>query len=157
METTRARHAFMAQDSVQMLADALEEYYQANAGKVVRPEQLPEASRTLFRNHDICHVIFGLDTTLEDEAMADVRALVSTTVGWRRYWAYLASDKAARAIFRKVGFGDALRATLRATPRAVRALFQALTTRRRWPWDAPDRFLIRSLKHLRREYHIKVI
>lgn len=147
----------MVQDSVQILGDALEEYYQANEGKVIRPEQLPESSRALFRNHDICHVIFGLDTTPEDEAMADVRALVSSTVGWRRYGTYLARDKAARAIFRKVGLGDALVATLRATPRAVRVLFQALTTRKRWPWDAPDRFLIRSLKHLRREYHIKVI
>jgi hypothetical protein len=30
---------------------------------------LSDESAELFRSHDICHVIFGLDTTFADEAM----------------------------------------------------------------------------------------
>jgi len=33
----------------------------------------------LFRSHDICHVIFGLDTVLADEVMADLRTPLSRT------------------------------------------------------------------------------
>ena len=149
--------AYMAQDSVQTLAEALDEYYQANSGKVLQPEYLSEESRMLFRNHDICHVIFGLDTKIDDEALADMRTLFSTDVGWRRYLSYLESDKAARAIFKGVGFGSLFVATVRAAPRILRAFLQALTAHKRWPWNPPDRFMIRSLNHLRREFHIKVI
>jgi len=118
---------------------------------------LPEASRGLFRKHDISHVIFGLDTTLEDEAMADMRTLFSTDGGWSRYARFLASDKAAKAIFKHVGYGSVLAATVRALPRIARAFLQALTIRKRWPWNTPDRFQICSLKHLRREYHLKMV
>jgi hypothetical protein len=38
-----------------------------------------------FRSHDICHVIFGLDTTFADEAMVDTRTLLSCDVGVRKY------------------------------------------------------------------------
>jgi hypothetical protein len=149
--------AYKAQDSVQTLADALEEYYKANPGRMFRPGGISEETRVLFCNHDICRVIFGLDTTPKDEAMADMRMLFSTDVGWGRYIRYLSSDKAARSMFGKSGYGSVVAATIRATPRILRAFLQSLTTRKRWPWDSPDRFMIRSLKHLRREFHIKVI
>jgi hypothetical protein len=36
-----------------------------------RPSQLPKDSAQFFRSHDIAHVVFGLDTTLTDEALAE--------------------------------------------------------------------------------------
>jgi len=85
------RRAYQAQDSQQTLAEGLAEYYAANGGRVVVPASLPPESRALFRSHDICHVIFGLDTTLADEGMADVRTLLSCDVGWGRYGELLRS------------------------------------------------------------------
>jgi hypothetical protein len=67
------------------LAEALVEYYAANAGRVLRPSDLSDESAELFRSHDICHVIFGLDTTFADEAMVDTRTLLSCDVGVRKY------------------------------------------------------------------------
>jgi hypothetical protein len=48
-------------------------------------------------------------------------------------------------------------ARFRPAPRLVRAFLQMLTRRKRWPWNPPERFMIRSLKYLRREFHINVI
>src|SRR5258706_9375131 len=98
------RCRYQAQDSSQTLSEALTEYYAFNGDTVLPPSALPPESAALFRSHDICHVIFGLDTTLSDEAMADTRTLLSCDVGWSRYAKYLASDSQAKAIFKQVGY-----------------------------------------------------
>src|SRR5579863_1919853 len=98
------RLRYQQQDSALTLSEGLEEYYAANVGKVVRPRDLPPESADLFRSHDMCHVVFGLSTTLDDEAMADVRTLLSCDVGWRRYARYMTSDPAAKAIFKELGY-----------------------------------------------------
>jgi hypothetical protein len=152
-----AGHAarYQAQESSQTLAEALEEYYGRNQGRVARPETLPDASRDLFRCHDLCHVIFGLDTTLGDEVMADTRTLFSSDVGWRRYSRYL-DDPQARAIFAELGWATAVWVTLRSIPRILRAAIAGARMRQKWPWEPPPAFLSRSLADLRREYGIKV-
>src|SRR5665213_1567547 len=109
---SRARLAYQVQDSALTLAEGLEEYYTANVGTVTRPRDLPRESAGLFRSHDICHVIFGLNTSLSDEALADVRTILSCDVGFRRYSAYLAQDKQAKALFRELGYSKSIWVTL---------------------------------------------
>ena len=70
-----------------------------------------------FVAHDICHVIFGLDTTLDDEALADTRTLFSCDVGFRRYTAYLTEDKQAKALFKELGYLKSIWVTVLAVPR----------------------------------------
>jgi hypothetical protein len=111
----------------------------------------------LFRNHDVCHVIFGLDTTLADEGMADVRTLLSCDVGWRRYGRYMTGDPQAKAIFQELGYVRAAWATLIIIPRMVRAVREAWRMPKRWPWEAPTDHFDRSLADLRREYRIRLI
>lgn len=65
-------------------AEALAAYYSANAGNGFRPGTLPEASAGRFACHDVCHVIFGLDTMLSDDAMADPRTILSCNDGVKR-------------------------------------------------------------------------
>lgn len=151
------RLAYRRQDSDQTLAQALDEYYAANLGVVVRPRDLPPESAALFRNHDICHVIFGLDTTLADEAMADSRTLMSCDVGVRRYLAYLAQDSQAKAAFKAAGYGRTAWITALTIPRICRAAIEGWRMKRRWPWTPPDSFQARPLADLRREFGIRVI
>lgn len=151
------RFGYQRQDSPQSLAQGLAEYYAANVGRVTPPEALPPESAALFRSHDICHVIFGLDTTLADETLADTRTLLSCDVGAQRYAAYLNSDPQARAIFRQTGWGAIVWTTLRCLPRIVRAGFEALRMRKRWPWVPPDSYRERSLADLRAEYGIRLV
>jgi hypothetical protein len=155
--TFRARLAYQEQDSALTLAQALEEYYSANVGAVTRPDDLPPESRALFRSHDICHVIFGLGTSLVDEALADTRTLLSSDVGLRRYARYLASDKQAKAIFRDLGYMRSIWAMVRALPRLAKAIIAAWLMPTKWPWQPPAHFEQRSLFELRTEFGIHVI
>jgi hypothetical protein len=148
---------YQAQDSRQTLAEGLAEYYAKNRGRVARPETLAPESAELFRGHDMCHVIFGLDTTLDDEGMADLRTLLSCDVGWRRYARYVTSDPEAKAVFRQLGYAKAVWTTIRVVPRLLRAVAETARMHRRWPWTPPEEFQHRTLTDLRREFGIRVI
>lgn len=148
---------YQEQESALTLAEGLEEYYAANKGIVARPSDLPPESFGLFQSHDMCHVIFGLDTTLDDEALADARTLFSSDVGWRRYAAYFAEDKQAQALFKELGLVKGVWAMLTALPRILRALREAWRMEKRWPWIPPETYRDRSLSDLRNEFGICVI
>jgi len=147
---------YQVQDSQQTLAEGLEEYYRANIGVVSRPASLPPGSAALFRSHDLCHVIFGLDTTLGDETMADMRTLLSSDVGWKKYLSY-ANDPLAKAVFKALGIWRTVFITLRTAPRIVRAIGEMRQMNKRWPWVPPQSFQRRTLSELRREFGIHVI
>lgn len=149
--------AYQQQDTGLTLLEGLEEYYVANKDVVVRPADLPLESVALFRSHDMCHVIFGLGTTLDDEAMADARTLFSCDVGWRRYWSYLTQDKQAKALFQELGYLKGFDVTLRAMPRILCAFREARRMNKRWPWNPPESYLGRSLAGLREEFGICVM
>lgn len=148
---------YQRQDSALTLAEGLEEYYAANAGIVSRPRDLPPESYGLFRSHDMCHVIFGLGTTLDDETLADVRTVFSCDVGLRRYTVYLTQDKQAKALFKELGYLKALQATMQAVPRIWRAFLESRRMKKRWPWSPPESFQTRSLADLRDEFGICVM
>ena len=147
---------YTIEDSQQTLAQALEEYYRANDGVVARPSTLPAESAALFRSHDICHVIFGLDTSLADETIADTRTLLSTDVGWKKYSTYF-NDPLAQAVFKALGLSRAIFVTLRSVPRIVRAIVEARRMKKKWPWIPPESLLDRTLADLRSEFGIRVI
>lgn len=151
------RLAYREQDSPLTLAQGLAEYYRANGGRVLPPESLTPESRALFASHDICHVIFGLDTTLEDEAMADTRTLLSCDVGFARYSGYLATNKETQAIFKQIGYGTILWGMLKTLPRMARAIREKFRMPKKWPWMPPGSYMQRTLADLRREYGIRVI
>ena len=62
--------SFQSQDCKITLAEGLEEYrayLQANGKK----QLVDEPGSTIIRDHDATHVIFGLDTSIEQESMLD--------------------------------------------------------------------------------------
>jgi hypothetical protein len=148
---------YQGQNSGQTLAEGLEEYYRANLGRVTRPDDLPAESAALFRSHDMCHVIFGLNTTPGDEAMADFRTLLSCDVGARRYGAYLMQDKQAQALFKEFGYLRSVWVTVLTVPRIVLAILEAGRMKRRWPWVPSEAYERRTLAELRGEFGIRVL
>jgi hypothetical protein len=150
------RHSYQVQDSQQTLAEGLEEYYRVNLEVVARPVTLSSESAALFRSHDICHVIFGLDTTLADETMADTRTLLSCDVGWKKYTSYI-NDPLAQAVLKALGIWKTVFVTLRTIPRILRAIVETRRMKKKWPWVPPDSFQKRTLADLRSEFGIRVM
>lgn len=153
----RTRYRYQEQESMQTLAEGLAEYYAANGPRVCPSASLPSESRALFRSHDLCHVIFGLDTSLADEGMADVRTLLSCDVGWRRYTHYMTSDRAAKAIFKELGYARAAWVMVIIVPRLLRAIAEGWRMTRKWPWEPPVALFERTLADLRRDYGIRLL
>ena len=79
--------SFQSQDCNITLAEGLEEYrayLQANGKK-----QLIDAPEsTIIRDHDATHVIFGLDTSLEQESMLDSWVITGTSWKLKELLAY---------------------------------------------------------------------
>jgi hypothetical protein len=151
------RYHYQKQNSDMNLAEGLMEYYAANTGKVLRPSDLSEESAELFRSHDMCHVIFGLDTTFTDEAIVDTRTLLSCDVGVRKYVHYLTTNPEAKAIFAETGYLKCSWITIFAVPRILRAAWEAWKMPKKWPWTPPPAFQNRTLSDLRHEFGIIVI
>jgi hypothetical protein len=97
---------YQRQDSGLTLKEELAEYYEGHPG-LFRPSQLAKDSAQFFRSHDIAHVVFGLDTTLTDEALADAWTLLGTDVGLRRYVRYLRTNREAQSTHETDRLGDA--------------------------------------------------
>jgi hypothetical protein len=65
-------------EEVYLPGAGLEAHAAARSGGILRQSSwvlqdgsVDPASRELFHSHDVCHVVFGLDMTLMDEALAD--------------------------------------------------------------------------------------
>jgi len=151
------RGRYQAQGSPQTLAEGLDEYYRLNRGGMFASGALSEESAAQFRRHDICHVMFGLDTTLADEVLVDWRTRLSSDVGWAGYDAVLDRCPEVRPVFKRVGYATIALANLRETARIRRAFAEAARAPKQWPWTPPDAFLERRLGDLRAEFGIRVI
>lgn len=118
---------------------------------------MPPASAGLFRSHDIVHVIFGLNTSLSDEVIADTRGVLASDVGIRRYLTYVRTNAEAQAIFKELGYAKSIWVTVLAVPRILRATRETWRMTKRWPWEPPKSYLGRPLADLRREFGIFIV
>ena len=151
------RCRYQAQDSPQTLVEALAEYYEVNRGGVYQPATVSAESTALFRNHDICHVIFGLDTTMADEILADWRTRLASDVGGARYAAFFDECPEVRPVFKRVGYATIALATLREQRRIALAIAEASRMPKPWPWSPPASFQDRTLGSLRGEFGIRIV
>jgi hypothetical protein len=151
-------------DSTQTLREGLSEYYRANPN-LFSPEELA-ADQSLgdlgkfFAAHDACHVLFGLDTSLPDETLADTWTLFGTDVEWKEIWSYMRSDGQKQffaQFFRDVGYWRTIRASLGAIPRALRAIWRARKMTRKWSLHGWRDHLDVPLHELRRRYGIHLV
>jgi hypothetical protein len=149
--------AYKKQDCAMTLAQGLQEYYRANSDHVFTPGNVSQRGADLFLSHDLCHVIFGLDTTLGDEVMADIRTLLSCDVGLWRYARDWLTVPEAKAIYQQIETRKALSAVLQAIPRMAKAFVESRRMERKWPWQPTADDLHRSIAELRNEYGIRVI
>ena len=79
--------SFQSQDCKITLAEGLEEYrayLQANGKK----QLVDEPGSTIIRDHDATHVIFGLDTSIEQESMLDTWVFLGTKWKLKELLAY---------------------------------------------------------------------
>ncbi len=146
---------YMQQDCEMTLEEALAEYYTQIDNLITEDNAAPEVAQ-MFHYHDIVHVVFGCDTSLGGETLADTWAMAGTTVTLREYMKYLQLEevKEMLAAFTK---WEAFTLMLRSMPLMPRAWWRTRKMTKKWPYRENQQYAKVPLRQLREEFNIKVI
>ena len=151
----RTRLRYLDQECSQTLRSALNDYFASIPG-LLSEDNAPKWVADLFRRHDVGHVVFGCDTTLNGEPLADTFCMFGTDVTLKEYMRY-AEIPETKEIFKQAGVWRSLVATIRSLPRIGRALWRCWRMPKKWPFWENDRYLDMPLTQIRQEFGIRVI
>jgi hypothetical protein len=145
----------MQPDATMTLRDGLEEYY-GTIEDLITDQNAPADVAALFHFHDVCHVVFGCDTSASGEALVDTWAFFGSTVTFETYQRY-ASLPQTKSIFAAMSLTEILRMMGESTTAIPIAFWRARTMRRKWPFEDPGPYMDRPLDEIRRELGIEVV
>ena len=151
--------SFQSQDCNITLAEGLEEYrayLQANGKK-----QLIDApGSTIIRDHDATHVIFGLDTSLEQESMLDSWVFLGTKWKLKELLAYNKLPELKQLykdFWRDPGYFRLLMVAIKLVPIKLKIRKRAKQMNKKWPSVSPDSLMDQRVCDLREEFGIKIL
>jgi len=145
--------AFQRQESLQTLAQGVEEYFAANPGLAQGRGMSPEAQE-FFRCHDAAHVLFGCGTALDDEAVVKIASIFGTTAGLGVLRGYRLHE--SLEIYRQLRVMPVLRSIAHSVFVVPRTIARCLGQRARWPWAEHAQYLNSPLREIRQHFGIKV-
>ena len=154
-----AKLSFQSQDCNITLAEGLEEYrayLQANGKK-----QLIDApGSTIIRDHDATHVIFGLDTSLEQESMLDSWVFLGTKWKLKELLAYNKLPELKQLykdFWRDPGYFRLLMVAIKLVPIKLKIRKRTKQMNKKWPFVSPDSLIDQRVCDLREEFGIKIL
>ncbi|MBN4061741.1 hypothetical protein JYU20_00910 [Bacteroidales bacterium AH-315-I05] len=137
------------------LKEGLEEYQSMHSG-LLQEEEMKGDAAEFFHSHDICHVVFGCDTTLGNEAMVETWSYFGTTVKLKELMVYI-DTKEHKEIMRKVGITGTIWTFIKAFPNIIKVIARTRKMKKKWPWSDNEHYLNVSLKEIRDDFNIKTI
>lgn len=147
-------HAFEQQDSPQMLAEGVAEYYRLNP-ELAQGRDMSPAAREFFRCHDAMHVVYGCGNALNDEAIVKFASLFGSTGGFGILRGYRLHE--SLEIYKKLRVTDVLLSIVQSVFFLLpRTLVRCARQRRRWPWNNFEPYLHMPLRDIRKEFGIRV-
>ena len=149
------RFRYQHPGSTLTLREGLREYREGHPHLVKEAGASREAAE-LFHSHDICHVVFGLDTTLDDETLADTWTILGTTVPFRTYLGYMKQEE-AKNILKEAGVKSLVVGFLRALPKMVLVWYYARQMTHKWPWKDHEKYLDMPLHQIRTQFNIRIL
>ena len=141
------------------LQEGLECYYKAfpNTTKIFEDD---EESGTLLRDHDCTHVIFGLDTSIEQEAILDTWVIWGSKWKLKYIWGYRSLPQIKQLfkdLFKEFGIFGFLKIYWKLGGIKRKVVFRALKMKKKWPFKVPEDYLSKKISHLREIHGIKVL
>ena len=152
--------SFKEQNSDLTLREGINEYkeYLVLNGKEVLP-QLKDSS--IVMDHDATHVIFGLDTTLEEESLLDTWVLWCCSFQLSHLMSYSKQPEIKdlyKKLFKEVGIFKFLQLLFNVFPIKLKIIFkQRKLMNKKWPFQFPEEYLDRRINELREEYGIEIL
>ena len=119
-----------------------------------------EGSETLLRDHDCTHVIFGLDISLDQEAILDTWVLWGSKFKWSYLLGYnrLPQIKElTKYLFKELGVIGFLRLYWNVVGVKRKVVFRIFKMKKKWPFQVPERYLNMKISDLRKMHGIVVL
>lgn len=150
---------YQQQDCAMTLSEGIAEY-RAYLAALDRKIMEDSSESRLLLEHDATHVIFGMDTTLEQEAGLDTWLLWGCQ--WRlsyiREYGKLPEIKALyRAFFKELGWTLFPRLIWRTRKLKWRVFKQSRSMSKKWPYQFPEAWLDRPINDLRHEHGVIIL
>tara|TARA_Y100000758_G_C16051154_1_gene421670 strand:- start:338 stop:853 length:516 start_codon:yes stop_codon:yes gene_type:complete len=150
---------FQNQECSLTLREGVEHYraYLKKNGKKVLDDQ--EDSLTIL-SHDATHVIYGLDTSLEEEQMLNFWTLFGTTYTWKEIMAYNGREEVSdftKDLLKELGVINMVMLIIRSIVPFFQVLRNLRLKKKKWSFVPPNELMDRSVSSLREEYGIKIL
>jgi hypothetical protein len=117
-------------------------------------------SGTLLRDHDCTHVIFGLDTSIEQESILDTWVIWGSKFQWKyilRYQKLPAIQQLYRDLYKELGVFGFLKIFWKLGKIKRKTMFRALKMKKKWPFKMPEEYLYMKISDLRDKHGIKIL
>ena len=151
--------SFQDQSCDLTLEEGLEEYrayLQANGKK----QLIDKPNSTIIRDHDATHVIFGLDTSIEQESLLDSWVLRGCHWKFKELLAYgqLPELKELNKYLKKeVGYLKLILVVFKLIPLKRKIWRRTKAMNKKWPFKSPDSLMNQRVCDLREEYGIRIL
>jgi hypothetical protein len=108
-----------------------------------------------YLDHDVLHVLYGLDTSLKSEGMLDVLTLAGTDCALSTYL-HLINRPESKKLIQDIGYLKVTWFALTMWPLMIATFFRARRQTKRWPYTGYESRLDVALPVLREEFGIRV-
>jgi hypothetical protein len=146
---------YQRQESKMTLAEGIEEYYAAHPEFRGSDDFLGQNRETVFA-HDVCHVVFGLGATSEEELIVEVWTFFGCSFPVKKV-VEMRKVAFVKELLRLFGLRRMFRRLFLTFPRVVRAIIATCRMRKRWPHYGHEEYLNVPLGEIRREFGIVVV
>ena len=151
----KAALSYQEQDSPQTLSEGVAEY-RARFVELIDARGVSPGLGAFLDAHDYCHVVFGLDTSLPQEVMADIWTMFGSDVVLSNYVSYLKHPE-VNGILKEIGYKAWITESVKAVPAMFRVFRKTRRMHKKWPFYGYEEFANRPLAELRCEFGIEVI
>ena len=151
--------SFQSQNCNITLAEGLEEYraYLRTNGK---KQLIDKPGSTIIRDHDATHVMFGLDTSIEQESMLDSWVFLGTKWKLKELLAYNKLPE-LKQLYKDLrhdpGYFKLIMAAIKLLPIKLKIRKRAKQMNKKWPFVSPDSLMNQRVCDLRDEFGIKIL
>ena len=150
---------YQEQDCELTLSEGLECYYNSfPESKEVFKDN--DESGTLLRDHDSTHVIFGLDISIEQEAILDTWVLWGSRFKWKYLFGYSKLPQIAelqKGLLKEFGFMGFIRLYWKVGAIKRKVIYRTFKMKKKWLFKMPDKYMSMKISELRKIHGIKVL
>ena len=150
---------YQEQDCELTLSEGLECYYNSfPESKEVFKDN--DESGTLLRDHDSTHVIFGLDISIEQEAILDTWVLWGSRFKWKYLFGYSKLPQIAelqKGLLKEFGFAGFIKLYWKVGAIKRKVIYRTFKMKKKWPFKMPDEYMSMKISELRKIHGIEVL